>query len=203
MDAAMLEARSAPITEVEGPKWIALMRRVAGGDQAALGELYDATSPIVLGLIRRIVSDHARAEEIALDVYTRVWRLAPTYDQSKSTPLTWMLMLARTRAIDHRRSRASRARERERPIEAAFSCSHPAPNPETAALSESRRRIIQGVLSELTPEQLEVLRLAFFDGLSHIEISEETGIPLGTVKSRIRAGMTRLRELLGPRVGAL
>jgi RNA polymerase sigma factor (sigma-70 family) len=104
---------------------------------------------------------------------------------------------------DHLRSRARRAKDLERPIEAALDCSHGGPSPETAAISESRRRIIQEVLAVLAPEQLRVVRLAFFDGLSHLEIAKKTGIPLGTIKSRIRVGMMRMRELLEPQVGAL
>ena len=187
----------------EGPSWVATIRRVAQGDQGALGELYDATSPMVLGLIQRILKDYPTAEEITLDVFRQVWRSAPTYTQEKGPPVTWLLMLARSRAIDHLRSRARGAKERERSIEVAFAHSHPDPNPEMAAVSESRRRIIRSVLAELGPEQLEVLKLAFFDGLSHVEIAEKTGLPLGTVKGRIRAGMMRMRELLEPQMGAL
>jgi RNA polymerase sigma-70 factor, ECF subfamily len=199
----MLSARIAPTMHCEGPNWSATIRRVAEGDQGALGDLYDSTSPLVLGLIRRIVEDFPAAEEITLDVYTQVWRLAPTYSPQKGTPLTWLLMLARSRALDHLRSRARRAKDLERPIEAALDRSHADSSPETAAISESRRRIIQGVLADLAPEQLRVLRLAFFDGLSHLEIAEKTGIPLGTIKSRIRIGMMRMRELLEPQLGAL
>lgn len=203
MVSAMLSARAKPMTQDEGPSWLATVRRVSEGDQGALGELYDATSPIVFGLIRRIVDDPAAAEEITLDVYTQVWRQAPTYSQEKGTPMTWLLMLARSRAIDHLRSRARRAKEQERPIDAAFDHSHPDPDPETAAVSESRRQIIKQALAGLGPEQVEALRLAFFDGLSHVEIAEKTGIPLGTIKSRIRTGMMRMRELLEVQMGAL
>ncbi len=135
----MLSARIAPTMHGEGPNWAAIIRRVAESDQCALGDLYDATSPLVLGLIRRIVEDFPTAEEITLDVYTQVWRLASTYSQEKGTPMTWLLMLARSRAID----RARRAKDLERPIEAALDYSHAGPSPETAAVSESRRRIIQ------------------------------------------------------------
>ena len=117
--------------------------------------------------------------------------------------MTWLLMLARSRAIDHLRSRARSAKELELPIEAAFDYSHPDPNPETAAISGSRRQIVREVLGDLAPEQLEILQLAFFDGLSHFEIAGKMGIPLGSIKSRIRAGMMRMRELLEPQVGAL
>lgn len=173
------------------------------GDQGALGDLYDGTSPIVLGLIRRIVGDPQTTEEITLDVYTQVWRLAGTYTQEKGTPMTWLLMLARSRAIDHTHSRVRRAKDLERPIEAALDYSHADPNPEMAAISGSRQRIIREVLTDLAPEQLKVLQLAFFDGLSHVEIAEKTGIALGTIKSRIRTGMMRMRELLEPQGRAL
>jgi len=199
----MVSARAQAVTPGEGPSWVTTIRRIAEGDQGALGELYDATSPIVLGLITRIVGDPTAAEEIALDVYTQVWRVASTYVPEKGSPMTWLLMLGRSRAIDHLRSRATRAKKRERPLEAAFGCSHPDPNPETAAVAENRRRIVREALSALGAEQLEALRLAFFDGLSHLEIAEETGIPLGTIKSRIRTAMLRMRELLELQMGAL
>lgn len=200
----MSVVQTIPMARDQEPNWVDTLRRAAEGDQSALGELYDATSPMVLGLIRRIVGDASTAEEIALDVYRQVWRVASTYDEEKGTPLTWLLMMARSRAIDHLRSPASRTKKLERPIEAAvFKYSSPGFNPEVTAISNSRRQVIQRMLAELKPEQLELLQLAFFEGLSHGEIAEKTGMPLGTIKSRIRAGMTRLRELLEPQVGAL
>ena len=180
-----------------------VIRRVAGADQGALGELYDATSPAVFGLVRRIVGDFSVAEEVTIDVYTQVWRLASAYSQDKGSPVTWLMMLARSRAIDHLRSRARRVSEQERPIEVALDRCHPDPDPETAAISENRQQIVRDVLADLEPEQVTVLQLAFFEGLSHGEISARTGIALGTVKSRIRTGMMRMRELLEVRRGAL
>lgn len=185
------------------PLLLDVIRRVASADQTALGELYDATSPTVFGLVRRIVDDYSAAEEVTLDVYTQVWRLASDYCKEKGTPVTWLLMIARSRAIDHLRSRARRVKEQERPIEVAFDHSHPSPDPEAAAISGNRREIIQDILGNLEPEQLAMLQLAFFDGLSHGEIAARTGIPLGTVKTRIRAGMIRMRELLAVRQGVL
>jgi RNA polymerase sigma-70 factor (ECF subfamily) len=203
MGSIMISARTVHTMGGDGPDKVAIMRRVAEGDQAAMGDLYDATSRIILGMIQKIVSDPMTAEEITLDVYAQAWRLAPTYSQEKGTPVTWLLMLARSRAIDHLRSRARRVREMERPIQAALGYSHPDPNPEMAVISGNRGRLINKLLAVLAPEQLEVLRLAFFDGLTHSEIAEKTGIPLGTIKSRIRTGMMRMRELLEPQAGAL
>jgi RNA polymerase sigma-70 factor (ECF subfamily) len=187
----------------EEPLLDEVIRRVASADQGALGELYDATSSGVFGLILRIVNDFSAAEEITIDVYSQVWRLAPTYSRDKGSPLTWLLMLARSRAIDHLRSRPRRIKEQERPIEVAFDYSHPDPDPEKAAISGNRRQALQAILAELAPEQITLLELAFFEGLSHSEIAKKTGIPLGTIKSRIRAGMVRMRELLEVQEGIL
>ena len=185
------------------PLLLDVVRRVASADQGALGELYDATSPTVFGLIRRIVGDYSVAEEVTIDVYTQVWRLASAYSEEKGSPVTWLMMLARSRAIDHLRSRARRVKEQERPIEVAFDQCHPDPDPEKAAISRNCRQIVRNILANLEPEQVSMLQLAFFEGLSHGEIAARTGIPLGTVKTRIRAGMMRMRELLEVRQGAL
>ena len=157
----------------------------------------------VFGLVRRIVGDYSAAEEVTIDVYTQVWRLASAYSEEKGSPVTWLLMIARSRAIDHLRSRARRVKEQESPIEVAFDHSHPGPDPETAAISGKRRQIVRDILANLEPEQVAMLQLAFFEGLSHGEIASKTGIPLGTVKTRIHAGMMRMRELLEVRQGAL
>jgi RNA polymerase sigma-70 factor (ECF subfamily) len=149
------------------------------------------------------VGDFSVAEEVTIDVYTQVWRLASAYSEEKGSPLTWLPMIARSRAIDHLRSRARSVKEQERPIEVAFDLCHPDPDPETAAISGNRQQIVRDVLADLEPEQATVLQLAFFEGLSHGEITARTGIPLGTVKTRIRTGMMRMRELFEVRQGAL
>ena len=192
----MLAGRARSVADGGKPLLLDVIRRVASADQRALGELYDATSPTVFGLIRRIVGDYSAAEEVTFDVYAQVWRLASDYCEEKGTPVTWLLMIARSRAIDHMRSRARRVKEQERPIEIAFDHSHPGPDPEAAAISGNRRQTIQDILANLEPEQVAMLQLAFFDGLSHGEIAAKTGIALGTVKTRIRTGMMRMRELL-------
>ena len=199
----MLGGRAVSKIAGREPSLVDVIRRVAAADQGALGELYDATSPAVFGLVRRIVEDFSVAEEVTLDVYTQVWRLASAYSDEKGSPVTWLLMIARSRAIDHLRSRARRVREQECPIEVAFDHSDPNPDPETAAISGSRQQIVRDILADLEPEQVTMLQLAFFEGLSHGEIAAKTGIPLGTVKTRIRTGMMRMRELLEVRQGAL
>ena len=199
----MLAARAGSKADGGERLLLDVIRRVASADQGALGELYDATSPTVFGLVRRIVGDYSAAEEVIIDVYAQVWRLASAYSEEKGSPITWLLMIARSRAIDHLRSRARRVKEQERPLEAAFDHAHPGADPETAVISGNLRQIVRDILANLEPEQVTMLQLAFFEGLSHGEIASKTGIPLGTVKTRIRAGMMRMRELLEVRQGAL
>ena len=199
----MLAGGALSRTDGGDPSFVEVIRRVAGADQGALGELYDLTSPLVFGLVRRIVRDFSAAEEVTLDVYSQAWRLAAAYSEEKGSPVTWLLMMARSRAIDYLRSRARRAKDLERPIEDAFDRLHPGPDPETSAITGNRQQLIRDVLASLEPEQVTMLQLAFFEGLSHGEIAGKTGIPLGTVKTRIRTGMMRMRELLEVRQGAL
>lgn len=172
-----------------------LLRRVAGGDQSALGELYDTTSRSIFGLVLRILNDPSTAEEVTLDVYTQVWRQASNYDSRRGTPSAWMLTIARSRAIDRFRS-TDQTRRRSEPltvVEATFS---DGANPEETASEAERRVIVRAALDSLPAEQRQVIEMAYFGGLSHSEIAETLSQPLGTVKTRTRLGMIRLREAL-------
>ncbi len=176
--------------------WASLIGEIASGDQEALGTLYDASSSMVYGLALRIVSNTATAEEVTLDVYTQVWRQAATYDTKRGAPSAWLITLTRSRAIDRLRSRAH-----DRP---ALAEQQPQPEAgatpeETTALTE-RRRLVQEACAQLPPEQRQVLELSYFSGLSHHEIARELDLPAGTVKTRIRLGIKKLRELLQPLV---
>jgi RNA polymerase sigma-70 factor (ECF subfamily) len=176
--------------------WTALLARMAAGEQAALAELYDATSHIVFALALRIVVERTLAEEVVLDVYTHAWRAAASYEPARGTPSAWLLTLARSRAID-----ALRARKRERatePLEAAEAMPADGPGPEELSVAEERRHHIGRALAHLNCDQRQAIELAYFSGLSHGEIADRLGAPLGTVKTRIRLGMLRLRELLQP-----
>lgn len=177
--------------------WAALIRQMAEGDQSALAALYDGTSRLIYGLALRILGDPAMAEEVTIEVYMQAWRQAVSYDPGRGTPLAWLLTLARSRAIDRLRSRAE-ARRREILLEAAMVIPASTVDPEEASEAAERRRLVQTALTTLTPEQREVIELAYFSGLSHSEIAARFGQPLGTVKTRIRLGMMRLRELLAP-----
>jgi RNA polymerase sigma-70 factor, ECF subfamily len=175
----------------------ALIQRIAQGDTSALGQFYDTTHRQVYGLILRILNEASIAEEVLLDVYTQVWRQADDYDQKRGTPITWLMIIARCRAIDRRRA-GRREQEHCAPLELGINEPAAGNNPEEETLASERQRFVRAALAELSPEQREVIELAYYSGLSHNEISERLTQPLGTVKTRIRMGMIKLRELLKP-----
>ena len=175
----------------------ALIERMAGGDQSALAALYDATSALVHGLALRILHDQSAAEEATIDVYMQAYRLASHYDPGRGAPTTWLLTLTRSRAIDCLRRGAMRQRH-ETSLELAETLPTSEPNPEAWSTATEQQQIIQKALATLSPEQRQVIEIAYYEGLSHSQITARLGLPLGTVKSRIRAGMLLLRDLLQP-----
>jgi RNA polymerase sigma-70 factor (ECF subfamily) len=181
------------------PDWGAVIQRIAGGDRAALADLYDGTAALVHGLTIRILGDRSAAEEATADTFVQVWRQANRWDASRGGPLAWLLMLARSRAIDRLRASGPRRAECEASDE-SLGADADAPTPEENAAVAERRRLVRGALARLAPEQRRLIELAYFEGLSHTEIAASLEQPLGTVKTRIRIGMTRLRQTLGPAV---
>lgn len=175
----------------------AFISRMARGDESALGALYDETSPFVYGLALKILRDRPAAEEVTIEVYTQVHRQAGHYDPVRGTPSAWLLTLARSRAIDRLRAETQR-RKREDDAEKIETLSSLAANPEEASAAAEMRRTVQAALLALTPEQRQVIEIAYYSGLSHSEIAAKLGVPLGTVKTRIRTAMVRLRDLLRP-----
>ncbi len=173
-----------------------LIRLIAAGDQDALGKLYDSTNRTVFGLIVRILNDPATAEEVALEVYTQVWRQAQNYDPRRGTPSAWLLTIARSRAIDRFRS-TDQTRRRQEPLAAVEATHSDGIDPESSASEAERRELVRAALDTLPAEQREVIELAYFGGLSHSEIAERCSLPLGTVKTRTRLAMVRLRAALG------
>jgi RNA polymerase sigma-70 factor (ECF subfamily) len=164
-----------------------VVRRLAAGDPAALAEFYDRFAALVNALALRILRDTADAEDVVQEVFLQAWRQADRFDPARGTPEAWLCTIARTRALDRLRRRVSR---REDPAEAA-----PAPaclprNVEALAVREA----LQG----LSQDQRRALELAYFEGLTQTEIAARLDEPLGTIKTRIRTAMIRLREALGP-----
>lgn len=172
-----------------------LLQQAARGEQSALASLYDRTATAVHGLVMRILRDPSAAEEVSADVYLQVWHQAARYDPARGGVLAWLLMLARSRALDRLRSLRLRA-EAERPTEPDVPQTAPGAD-EPSALAE-RRRLVLAAVGQLPEEQQRVLELAYFRGFSHSEIAAELDEPLGTVKTRLRLGMTRLRRELSP-----
>lgn len=172
----------------------ALIGSIATGDQRAMSALYDATNRLVFGLTLRILGDAGTAEEVLLDVYMQVWRQASAFDERRGGPLAWLTTLARSRAIDRLRSGRQR-QQREESLELAGNHSSPANIEEEIAASELRQKV-SAALDLLSPEQREVIELAYYGGMSHSEIAVKLELPLGTVKTRTRLGMMKLRETL-------
>jgi RNA polymerase sigma-70 factor (ECF subfamily) len=178
-------------------EWGLLIAQTAQGDQAALATLYDRTSPQVYGLILKILDNREAAEEVTLDVYTQVWRQAHTYDETRGSPGGWLMTLARTRAIDRYRA-GSAERGRIESLDEVELFVSEGETPEQDLEGQERRRYVQQALALLTEEQRKVIALAYFYGLSQSEISDKLNVPLGTVKTRMRLGMIKLREMLAP-----
>jgi RNA polymerase sigma-70 factor (ECF subfamily) len=172
-----------------------LIRKMAEGDQSALATLYDSTSRLVFGLVLRILADRSTAEEVLLDVFTQAWRQAGLYDARRGRPLAWLMTIARSRAIDRLRSGRLEQQSRE-PLESAGQLASPTDDPEEASLASERQRLVREALATLSLEQREVIELAYYSGLSHSEIALKLGQPLGTVKTRTRLGMMKLRDAL-------
>ena len=174
-----------------------LIQNVAGGDQQALASLYDATSRTVYGLLLRIIPDAGAAEEVLLDVYTQAWRQAASFDERRGSPMAWLTTIARSRALDRlRRGRAER--EHTEPLESVAWTASSGDDVEGGVLEGEQRATVRAALAELSEEQREVIELAYYGGYSQSEIAAAKGLPLGTVKTRTRLGLMRLRELLGP-----
>ena len=175
----------------------ALVGRMADGDDVALAALYDVTSPTVHGLVLRIVRDTGAAEEVTIDVYTQAFRQAGRYDSHRGSPWAWLLTIARSRALD--RVRAERRHSRaQQPLETLSELTGGDPDPEASSSLAERGRLVRAALARLSPDQRQAIEIAYFSGLSQSEIAERLGHPIGTVKTRIRTGLMRLREALTP-----
>ncbi len=172
-----------------------LLVAIARGEVEAFSAFYDASRRRVFGLTLKILGDLAAAEEAALDAYAYAWRNASRYDPSKGGALQWMLIVARSKAIDLLRSRMRR-RERERSLETIEDLADPTPGPETLSSSSEQCFRVRVALAGLPKEQREAIESAYFAGLSHSEMATALEAPLGTVKSRIRNGLSSLRRQL-------
>jgi RNA polymerase sigma-70 factor (ECF subfamily) len=178
-----------------------LIIRIARGDQEAFSRFYDAFAPTAFRLIRRVLRDPAPAEEVLQEVFWQVWQDAAQYDPKRGTATAWLLMRAKARAIDRLRSIRRRERTFVMPVDEGKAGADDA-GPEGPAIAAEGRGVVQGALARLPEPQRRVIELAFFEGLTQSEIAARLGEPLGTVKTRARLGLERLRGTLGPGEGA-
>jgi RNA polymerase sigma-70 factor, ECF subfamily len=172
--------------------------QIAQGSQDALTELYDSTNRIVYGLALRILGDSPSAEEILFEVYLQVWRTAKNFDPNRGKVTSWLVSMTRSRAIDALRARQARGANVIQSLDEISDLQDRRSGPEGHSVQRSREQVIRKSLAELPADQRNAIELAYFSGLTHGEIAARTGLPLGTVKTRIRSGMVRLRELLAP-----
>lgn len=170
---------------------------MAAGQQDAMAQLYDLTSPLVHGLTTRLLENPQDAEEVVLDVYMKAWRNAGQYSPERGSVIAWLVMMARTVSIDRIRSRQAQPRTVDFALPGLNEPQAIGASPEQRSLENEWRARVLAALRELPVEQREALWLAFFGGLSHAELAERLGQPLGTIKTRIRLGLRRLKNLLG------
>ena len=189
------------VLDAEGdPDLEGLVARIAAGDEMALARLFDATQSAIYSLARHVIGDDGAAEETTLDVYSQVWREADRFAAKRGSVWSWMLSIARSRAIDRRRAATGVVRGLERPLQDDFADGLSFPDsaaaPDEQSFIAERRRRVAAALARLAREQQEAIRCAFFLGMSHSEVASHLRQPLGTVKTRIRTGLARLRDEL-------
>jgi len=180
-----------PVSEKD---WVGLVQSIAGGDQLALHALYQQTHRIVFTLIVRITSNRETAEEVTLDVFHDVWRRASTYDPTGGPVVGWIMNQARSRAID--RWRFEQRKKRVNNQADSLLTVAAASDPQEAFDVREQGRLLRQALQVLTPEEQRAIETAFFSELTYGEAAERLNQPLGTVKTRIRSGLAKLRQAL-------
>jgi RNA polymerase sigma-70 factor (ECF subfamily) len=192
--AALARMRPAAQSQAED---LDCLRHLSSGDQASASALYNRHARPVYSLILRIVGDEGEAEDVLQDVFAQAFRQAARYDASRGPVAAWLLMMARSRSIDRVRSRRSRPEAQTSDDEHAMD-EMPGSMPDAASsmLDEEQARIVRRALVALPPIQRVAVELAYYDGLSHREIADRLEEPLGTVKTRIRLGLLKLRDAL-------
>ena len=194
----MPDAAARPSPAADGD----LVARAAAGDERAIGQLYDRYGAVLYAVAYRIAGQRADAEEVVLEAFAQAWREAPRFEAGRGSVAGWLTTIARSRALDLVRARSRRDR-----LTAAAAADRPGtspamgdfrPDPAGALDNDERRRQVRQALETLSAPQRQAIELAYFEGLSQSEIAERLQEPLGTVKTRVRLGMQKLRECLRP-----
>lgn len=175
-----------------------LLARVARGDRGAFSQLYEQSCALLFSLAFRILGDRESAADLLQDVYLEVWRKRVRYDADRGSPMAWMVTMTRSRAIDRLRSRTAKGHGITDPLEnsPAIQLADGNPGPLEASAGNETRSLVGKVLAELPEAQRKAIELAFYQGLSHSEIAAQLNEPLGTIKTRIKLGMDKLRTVL-------
>jgi RNA polymerase sigma-70 factor (ECF subfamily) len=176
---------------------LALIARMARGDRAALGDLYDLHAPRVMAVALRVLQNREQAEDLVHEVLLEAWRHAAEYDASRGSVLTWLLLRTRSRALDVRRSQNRAVGAAANKAVTDDGASDPIADAERIVDRSKAVAALRGV----SVEELQVIVLAYFEGLSSSEIAERVGVPVGTVKSRTRSALLKLRDRMGVRGG--
>jgi RNA polymerase sigma-70 factor (ECF subfamily) len=177
-------------------RWRGHLGDIARGDSQALARLYDECAGTLLGLARGIIKNDADAEEIILDVFEQVWRTASSFDPARGSVWRWLTLLVRSRSVDRLRVIASRHDRDCLPIAGDWDLASHDPLPDRTTIFSQERTLIKSALRTLPDEQRQSVELAYFSGLTHSEIAASLSLPLGTVKTRIRSGMDKLRSFV-------
>lgn len=174
-----------------------LLARVAKGDQQAFSQLYDQSNTLLYTMALRILGHRDEAAELLQEVYLEVWRKVARYDVGRGTPVAWLITLTRSRAIDRLRSRGVRAQVGESfDSPSAAHVADNSPGPFESQADQEVRQLVTTALGSLPPAQQQAIELAYYEGLTHMEIAARLNQPLGTVKTRIKLGLSKLRESL-------
>jgi RNA polymerase sigma-70 factor (ECF subfamily) len=183
-------------TDLDRERLKRTLANVAGGDRAAMSELYRATSAKLYAVCLRIVRDDAEAEEVLQEVYLTVWKRAAAYDPEKASPITWLAAVARNRAIDRLRAAGARVVRSSGPIDGALELADPSSDAEARLSHSEESRRLKRCLEGIDPDHAGLIRSAFFGGLSYSDLAQAAGRPLGTVKTWIRKGLMNLKVCL-------
>jgi RNA polymerase sigma-70 factor (ECF subfamily) len=188
-----MDKPSQQTTSMIDPNLLAL---VAKGDQQAFSQLYDHSSALLFTMAVRILGNREEAAELLQDVYLEVWRKVSRYDVGRGTPLAWLVTLTKSRAIDRLRARATRGYQATNSLEAgtAMQVADPSPSPLETQADQELRLAVGAAVAGLPQAQQQAIELAYYEGLSHTEIAQRLNQPLGTVKTRIKLGMSKLRD---------
>jgi RNA polymerase sigma-70 factor, ECF subfamily len=178
--------------------WRGYLGEIRKGNAEALERLYDASAPMVYSLALRVLGNKADAEEVLLDVFEQVWRDAGNFDPTRGGVSRWLVLLTRSRALDRLRSTANKRLHEHFTLSEQIEVSSSEPLQEEKMEFSQQQHLIRQALSMLPPEQRRVIELSYFSGLTHTEIATVLGTPLGTIKTRIRMAMDKLRVALFP-----